>query len=81
MMLIPYTAHRCKGVKNMHITVDRFEGAFAIIETPDGSTYNVPKTLFPGAVEGDVFVISKADSEKTKRQNRIQDKFNNLKKQ
>lgn len=63
----------------MRITIDRFEGDFAVIELPNGKVCNAPRVLLPDAHEGDVFIISKADDEKDKRKMRIQDKFNRLK--
>lgn len=42
----------------MQITIDRFEGDFAIIELPDKSFLNIPRKLFDGAVEGDVVDIT-----------------------
>lgn len=63
----------------MQIIIDRFEGKFAVIELPDKRTWNVPKELFPHAVEGDVvdIIINKEATEK--RQASIQDRFNRLK--
>lgn len=43
----------------MIITVDRFEGDFAVVETEDRKMYNVPKDLLPDAREGDMFEIVK----------------------
>jgi len=65
----------------MRITIDRFEGNYAVVELPDKSTWSVPKELFPGAVEGDSFVISKGENEMADSQQRIQDKFARLKRE
>lgn len=63
----------------MRITIDRFEHEFAVAELPDGSICNVPQALFPNAAEGDVFIIAKDEGERAKRQKRVQDKFDQLK--
>lgn len=65
----------------MHITIDRLEGNFAVIELPDGSTCQAPRVLFPDAAEGDVFVVSKDNKELAERQRRIQNKFDRLKRE
>ncbi|MEW6082177.1 MAG: DUF3006 domain-containing protein [Bacillota bacterium] len=55
------------------LTVDRFEGEWAVVEY-QGTTFNLPKTLLPsGAKEGDVLHISIAvDIDTTnKRKSRI----------
>jgi hypothetical protein len=65
----------------MRITIDRFEGDFAVIELPDKSTLNVPRVLFPDAAEGDVDVISKKERKKTRRLRRIQRKFDRLRRE
>jgi hypothetical protein len=55
----------------MKVTIDRFEGEFAIIELPDMSFIDVPRILFVGAKEGDVINISIDKSETEIRENRI----------
>ena len=62
----------------MFVTIDRFEGNLAVVELPDNSTVNVPRNLFPGAEEGDIYQISKDDGEKARRLRSIQNKFNRL---
>ena len=55
------------------LTVDRFEGEWAVVEH-QGTTFNLPKTLLPPETkEGDVIVISIAvDAGSTeKRRSRI----------
>ena len=59
------------------ITIDRIEGCFAVVELPDMTTIDVPLALFPGAKEGDNYIISKADA--TERRDRIKSKFERLK--
>ena len=63
----------------MQITIDRIEGDFAVVEIPDMTTIDVPLALFPGVKEGDVYIISKDESEAAERRNRIQSKFDRLK--
>jgi len=63
----------------MQITIDRIEGDFAVVEIPDMTTIDVPLALFPGAKEGDVYIIVKDEGEAVERSNRIQSKFDRLK--
>lgn len=61
--------------------IDRFEGNFAIVETDDRQTFNLPRSLLPqGAKEGDVISISVVvDQNETKsRQERIKGMMNNF---
>lgn len=56
----------------MKWTIDRFEGAYAVAETPDGGTAQVAKALLPpGAKEGDVIAVSLDARETRKRAKRI----------
>lgn len=48
----------------MIVTIDRFEGEFAVVETENRETANIPKILVPGASEGDVVRIE-VDREQT----------------
>jgi len=64
----------------MQIIIDRFEGDFAIVEMPDLRLVNAPKALFPGAMEGDIYNISNNADETAARKKRIQEKFDELKK-
>jgi len=41
----------------MQIIIDRFEGDFAVVETENGNTLNVPKELLYFAKEGDIIDI------------------------
>ena len=64
-------------------TIDRFEGQWAVLETPNGKTINYPRNLLPkGAKEGDVFNlnidISKEATEE--RKTNIQGRVDDLKK-
>lgn len=63
----------------MQIIIDRLEGTFAVVELPDGRTCDVPRALFPGAAEGDLFTIEKNEVETEKRKKQIQEKFDRLK--
>ena len=62
----------------MQITIDRFEGEFAVVEMPDKTFINLPKALFENPKEGDVFDIIKNDSEKQKREHNIKNLMNKL---
>lgn len=55
----------------MYITIDRFEGDFAVIELPDMTFLNIPKSLFPDACEGDIYLIEKSQEEQTRRKAKI----------
>lgn len=55
----------------MEVIIDRFEGAYAIVELKDGNMIEVPAAMFPGAEEGDVYSVTR-EVEKTKvRKKRI----------
>jgi hypothetical protein len=42
----------------MKVTIDRFEGKFAICEKPDRTMVNIEKSILPvNAKEGDILVI------------------------
>ncbi|MBQ6998839.1 MAG: DUF3006 domain-containing protein [Clostridia bacterium] len=58
----------------MEIIIDRIEGDFVVVETPDGNTYNLPKSLFKSCAEGDVFIIKK-DADKTQQQKKETEKL------
>ena len=39
----------------MNLIIDRFEESWAVLELPDGTTFNFPRSLLPeGAKEGDI---------------------------
>ena len=50
----------------LKVIIDRFEGDYAVVETEDKIMVNLPKSLIPGAKEGDVISIS-IDEEETKK--------------
>lgn len=56
----------------MRITIDRFEGDFAVVLTESGKSVNVPKILLDGGREGDVYDITRNDGETKERSERIQ---------
>lgn len=63
----------------MKVIIDRFENDIAVVEIDVGKTINVPKELFPNALEGDVFniILDKRETEKRKEniKNLIDDLF------
>lgn len=62
----------------MKIIIDRFEGDFAVVETSDGSTYNLPKALFKSCTEGDVFILKKNTGETRKQEKEIKSLMSDL---
>ena len=62
----------------MKITIDRFEGEYAVVETEDGKTYNVPKDLFHCCSEGDVLKLEFDEDETKKRKENIKGLMNKL---
>lgn len=56
----------------MRVTIDRFEGQFAVVELPDMTMANMPVTLVPkGAKEGDILSIEIDENETKARKQRI----------
>jgi len=55
----------------MKVTIDRFEGEFAVIELPDKTFINIPRKLFPGALESDVIDVTIDKGETEERKKRI----------
>lgn len=53
------------------VIIDRFENGFAVVELPDGRFTDLPRTLVPGAAEGDVVTISIDKEETEKRKKKI----------
>ena len=60
--------------------IDRFEGDYAVIESGDRQTFNLPRILMPTATEGDVISITVAVDEKEtqSRRERIKGMMNNF---
>jgi len=68
----------------MRLNIDRFEESWVVLELPDGTTFNFPRSLLPeGAKEGDVLYFEGfIDEEATKkRREHIQDLLDDLKSQ
>jgi len=55
----------------MKVTIDRFEGEYAVLELPDKSFVNVPRKLVSGAKESDVIEIAVEEKETDQRKRRI----------
>ena len=53
----------------MNLTIDRFEGNFAVCETETREMVNIPLLVLPGAVEGDIIniVIDKSETEQQRK--------------
>ncbi|MCH5184518.1 MAG: DUF3006 domain-containing protein [Oscillospiraceae bacterium] len=58
------------------VTVDRFEGDFAVVETENRETVNLPRILVPDASEGDRIRIELAPDTALKKE--IEDFMENL---
>lgn len=59
----------------MIVTIDRFEGAFAVVETKDKRMVDMPRILLPkNAKEGDVIEII-INEEETKKQRDVINKL------
>ncbi|MGE4284161.1 MAG: DUF3006 domain-containing protein [Clostridia bacterium] len=56
----------------MQVTIDRFEGTYAIVELTDKTVEKMPRVLVPGAKEGDIVDIIIKNSETEKRTKRIE---------
>ncbi len=65
----------------MRITIDRFEGKFAICELEDGSFAEISSALLGDAKEGDVFdiVITKNESVTEEKKSYAKSLFDKLK--
>ncbi len=63
----------------MYVTIDRFEGKFAVVELPDGRFANLPCALVPvGAGEGGVLKIEYDPAETERRQKQAQTLFDEV---
>ena len=63
----------------MRLTVDRFEGDYAICELESGEFVDLPRKALPeGVTEGSKLSIEVVDAEKTEDQDRIRNKMNQL---
>ena len=57
----------------MTITIDRFEGDYAVVETLDRMMYNIPKELLPDAKEGDMFDIVRRENFRKEKIKKLMD--------
>lgn len=55
----------------MKVTIDRFEGDFAVVLNDEGKSFAAAKALFEGAKEGEVYEISRDGGETAKRREKI----------
>lgn len=63
----------------MKFIIDRFEGSFALCETEEGKTVDVPKVVLPPrAKEGDVISVTIDKEETQKRKDKIEGLMNSL---
>jgi len=61
------------------VIIDRFEGDYAVVELPDMTMVDMPRSLIPeGAKEGDVLVIGIDPDETDKRKERIKKLMDDL---
>lgn len=70
-----------KNTKTMRITIDRFEGEFAVCETEDKNMLNIPSSILPsGAREGNIYEVgfTELKREEEERHKRINEKVNKL---
>lgn len=63
----------------MKFIIDRFEGDFAVLETADLSTVNIPRTVLPiEAAEGDIVSIIIEKDETQDRAKQMETKMQSL---
>lgn len=62
----------------MIVTIDRFEGEFAVVETENRETANIPKILLPDAKEGDAVRIEVDKARTSNIKDEIQELMDNL---
>lgn len=62
----------------MKVTIDRFEGGFAVVLTDRGESFSLPRVLFDGGGEGDVFDISRDDAETKARRAKMKNLIDEL---
>ena len=69
-----------RGSEKMKVTIDRFEGEYAVCEIEKGRFLNIPAELVPGAREGDIVSIEilreESDTKKEKLKSRLNGLFN-----
>lgn len=56
----------------MKVTIDRFEGDFAVAEISENSFANIPRILLPDAKEGDIvsIIIEHKTTEEKQKENK-----------
>lgn len=62
----------------MKVIIDRFEGSFAVVELPDRTIENMPKSLVPDAKEGDVISIEVDEGQTKIRKAKIEKLMNEV---
>lgn len=62
----------------MKVTIDRFEGEYAVVEIDKGQFVNLPKVLVKNAEEGDVVSIEIDKGETKSRKEKIENLMNDL---
>jgi len=63
----------------MKLTVDRFEGVYAICELENGEFVDIPRKALPEEIkEGSKLLIKVDEAEKIEDQDRIKNKMNRL---
>jgi len=63
----------------MRVTIDRFEGNFAVVELDNKETVNMPKVLVPkGAKEGDIIDITINEAITRERRQKMESKMKDL---
>lgn len=62
----------------MKLIIDRFEGEFAVCETPDLKFVNIPKTVLKNAREGSCvdIIVSEDNTLKEENENLLKKLFN-----
>ena len=62
----------------MKVTIDRFEGDFAVCEIEKGRFANLPKAFVPGAKEGDIVSIDILAEETEEKKEKLKARLNGL---
>lgn len=62
----------------MKVTIDRFEGSFAVCEIERGRYVNIPEELVPGAKEGDIVSIEVLKDESDKKRENTRKRLDSL---
>ena len=62
----------------MKVTIDRFEGFYAVCEIEKGRFANLPIALVPGAKEGDIVSIEILREESDEKKEKLKSRLNGL---